>query len=291
MKTFIIYNPIAGNKKSKKKFQKIVNYLEKNNIQFVFFKTKSRGEATKITKKITNNLGEKINLIAAGGDGTLTEVLNGVNDFDNVNLGILPIGSGNDFAKKLKLPQRPIKMIKKIIDGKYEKINFFVINNEIRVFNYVSTGLDIDVLNIYNKMERFKPKNRYKIAFLKSLMKIKWHNFEIEINGKKKKYNGLIATITNGSYYGGGLKIAPHADIKDGVLDAVIIKTMPKTSIPKLLMKFLIGKHIDNKYVETLKITKANIKTDCNAFSYDGEILKNKIIDIAISPIKINIYC
>ncbi|MBE5731246.1 MAG: diacylglycerol kinase family lipid kinase, partial [Clostridiales bacterium] len=110
-----IVNVKSGHGSGEKALTKITDYCNKNNIEYKVHITQEAGHATRLTSELVAN-GSKT-IVAVGGDGTFSEVLNGMTSFDKTSLGFIPSGRGNDFAHALGLPLDPIKALEVIIKG------------------------------------------------------------------------------------------------------------------------------------------------------------------------------
>jgi diacylglycerol kinase family enzyme len=141
----------------------VKNFLNNINFKFSVHETQSEGHAQTITKYLTNK-NEPITIICLGGDGTLSEIINGIQNFDNVTLGVIPSGSGNDFVTATKIPiDDPISALKFVLTTPARKINFINVNNK-KAINIVGFGLDTEVLKFYYKLKGLPNKVRYKLA-------------------------------------------------------------------------------------------------------------------------------
>jgi diacylglycerol kinase family enzyme len=141
----------------------VKNFLNNINFKFQVHETQSEGHAKVITKYLTSK-NEQMTIICLGGDGTLSEIVNGIQNFDNVTLGVIPSGSGNDFVSATKIPvDDPIKALKFALTTQSRKINFMNVN-EHRAINITGFGLDTEVLKLYYKMKFLPNRTRYKIA-------------------------------------------------------------------------------------------------------------------------------
>ncbi|MCQ3915207.1 MAG: hypothetical protein MJ195_00055 [Mycoplasmoidaceae bacterium] len=107
-------------------------------------------------------------IFVIGGDGSVNEVLNGIQNFETTTLGILPFGSGNDFVRVLGMDNPdPIKLVEGYINHpEVKKVDFLLLNDKYRAINEIGLGLSAEVILMRNKMKHFKPKTQYKIATL-----------------------------------------------------------------------------------------------------------------------------
>lgn len=236
-----IANPAAGAEKGKKILKTISSLrkiLNEKNVEYVFHYTEKKGHATTITKDLIAKGVD--NVIVVGGDGTLHEVINGFSDFDRVSLGIIPCGTGNDFASALNLPSNPEEALELILHNEPKYTDFMQMPT-VRGLNIIGAGIDVDVLRRYNKLKR-KTKLGYTTSLVKSLLNFKYIQFDAITPEEKCNYNSFIACIANGYRYGGGIEICPSADPTDNSLDFVAVLAMPKIKLISAFLKLKKGK-------------------------------------------------
>lgn len=290
MLNFII-NPTAGKGKTLKIIDKIKEYCQKNNIEFKYYITDSINDATKITKKIC--IEETGDIVAVGGDGTVNAVLNGMSNFEKVRLGIIPYGTGNDFAKALKIPEKNYVKALEIIQ-KNEPIytDFIELNHNMRVMNITGMGIDVDVLERYKRAKVFKGKFGYYKALIISLFKFKWNKFEIKFDGGEfSKKTAMITAVCNGKFFGGGIQASPESDVADGLLNIIIVNKINRLRIPMALVSLMRGKILKKKYVEHVKCKAVEIKTDAKPIiNVDGELIKSLEFKCNIVQGKLKIF-
>ena len=141
----IISNPISGRKKSNhKRMQAIFDFLDENNVEYKLYESQYYKHPTEIAKEITNE-NESGDIIVIGGDGTFNEVLNGISDFSKWNIGLVPAGSGNDFAKSIGLTTDLIEDLKIILKKEVKPMDYIKVNDKLCV-NVLGTGIDVEVL-------------------------------------------------------------------------------------------------------------------------------------------------
>jgi len=273
-----IVNEHSGNGKGKKAMKKISNYCSANNIAYSVSITKAQGHATALTKELTSNLDENITLVAVGGDGTFSEVLNGIANFEKAALGFIPTGRGNDYARAANLKLKPLNALKDILNGTIVTSDYFMVGNK-RCLNVAGSGLDVAVL------ERVGTK-RGKLSYLKSLIyclrRLKPYSFEIEVNGEIIQEKCVMIGVCNGVAIGGGIKLSPLSKLNDGKLNLMIM--LPPKNLLSALLKFKKGKHMNEYY--TTHIVCDSVRITCPDVVYpiqiDGEIYKNTMLDCSI---------
>ena len=287
----LIVNPIAGGKKGKKllkTLKKIMAHLAERKIEYAVHVAKEHKSSRTKTQELIQN--GATDIIAVGGDGTLHEVINGFSNFEKVNLGIIPCGTGNDFAATINLPKDPIKALGIIIDGTPKYTDFMQMPT-VRGLNVIGMGLDVDVLVKYNKLKK-KTKFGYTSCLIKSLIKFEYSNFEVQIdNGEKKKLRSFVACVCNGHRFGGGIPICPIASPEDNKLDFVAVNEMKRLKIIGAFIKLKSGKIFNLKQTVYDKAENIKIESDkpC-VVNVDGELYENIPFDVQIVSNKLKIY-
>ena len=270
-----IVNPVAGGKKGRKianTIEKIKAYLKKKAIDFSMHFTHRKGGAKELTEEVIKNGATTV--VAVGGDGTLHEVINGFSNFDKVAMGIIPCGTGNDFASALNLPFDVEKALDLIIDGEPKYTDFMQMPT-VRGLNVIGTGIDVDVLKRYSKKKK-KNKLAYTTSLIKTLFKFNYVKFGAEIDGKKEDYTSFIACIANGNRYGGGIPICPPADPTDGQLDFVAIDQIKKLKIIGAFLKLKKGRILTLKQAHHITTKRVEIFPEGDyTVNVDGELYDN----------------
>ena len=276
MKKFhIISNPVAGKKKNKTKntLELIESVFLKNGVDFQTHFSQGQKDATRIVRELT--LAGETEIIAHGGDGTLHEVLNGIAEPARCNIGLIPSGTGNDFAEKIGLPLDPVKATELILNGEAKPTDFLEVGG-VRCMNVAGLGMDVDVLERCQK-GKMKGKMKYLLSLLQSLFAYKGIKVQIESEGVQEERDVLIAAACNGSQFGGGIRICPVADVADGKLDAVIVDCIGgKLKIIKAFMQLMKGKILEYPSAKHFTCDKLKFTpfSPCTV-QLDGELYKD----------------
>ncbi|MBQ7348367.1 MAG: diacylglycerol kinase family lipid kinase [Clostridia bacterium] len=286
----VIVNFSAGGKNGKK-VKKALNIVEKRlkerKIEYNLHFTCYKGHGTVLTRELIEN--GATDIVIMGGDGSLHEVINGFSNFDKVNLGLIPCGTGNDFANALNLPKDPEKAIDLIIDGKPKYTDFMQLPT-VRGMNVVGMGIDVDVLVKYSKLKH-KNKFSYTWCLIKTLCKFDYTNFTATVDGKELKYRSFIAAIANGSMYGGGIPICPIADATDKNLNFLSVKEIKKSKILGALIKLLKGKILSLSQAEHTTCKKVIIQTEKPyVVNVDGELYPDIPFEVEIVSDTLKMY-
>ena len=273
MKIRFIINPIAGKGKQKG----IESEIVKNFNNYDIFYTKKTGDASIISKK-ANSKGINA-VIAIGGDGTLNECMKSLVNTETA-LGVIPCGSGNGFANHIGMKPNIKEAIKQIKYSKIISIDSCTINN-LPFLNIAGIGFDAHIAKLFSKSKK-RGFLKYLQLILKELM-YDPQEYNISYNNNKQKFNAYMISIANASEYGNNIKIAPMANIQDGLLDIVIVKKFPKWEIPFFLYKAYQGKTYLSKHVDIIQTNKMQIHAKNTLIHLDGEPYKTT------NPITINL--
>ena len=285
-----IVNPTAGGKKGKK-IMKIIHVLtkrlEKENVDYTIHIVKElKGSRSKTEELIKNGATD---IISVGGDGTLHEIINGFSNFEKVNLGIIPCGTGNDFARAINLPKNPIQALELILHNKPQYTDYMQMPT-VRGLNIIGTGIDVDVLKRYNALKK-KNKFGYTKCLIKTLIDFEYTNFTVEIDGEKTSFRSFIAGVCNGYRFGGGIPICPIASVTDNVLDFIAVKEIPRIKIIGAFLKLKAGKILKLKQSIYKKIKEIKITSDkLFTVNVDGELYENIPFEVKIVSNTLKIY-
>jgi len=289
MKTIVILNPKASQGKAILMKENILSELSRQGIDFEMHISKSADDIIESSKHYLS-LGFK-NFLGAGGDGTLHYIAQVIAGTD-CNLGIIPIGSGNDIIKTLGISNNIEESIKIIKKGKIKRIDIGFFNDSKYFIGYASSGFDSEVLRFANNTKLpIKGALRYNLSVYKTLITFKPKVFSMEYDGIFRDENMMFSVVSNLKYYGGGMKISPSADPSDGKFDVCLVKAMGKMSFIKAFPKVYAGEHTQIPQVEIFRTQE--IKIDCvNKFEIhgDGEYLGVLPAKLKILPGMLNIF-
>ena len=270
-------------------WEDVKRVLENESIEYKAYETSFRGHATEITRSLTENATEKISIIILGGDGTINEVVNGISDFDKVRLGVIPTGTGNDFARNLGIKGSAEELVQDILKCQNgTKLDVGHVrwsdNQTGRLFN-ISSGLGFDAL-VCKKMLTSKIKKTcnalhlgklsYLITTVQSLFSMKTYGGKVVLGENPEcTYKEIIfSAAMNLRAEGGGVPMAPSSNPCDGKIPFCIAADIPKLILPFYLILLVLGKHENLKCFHTFHDTECHIHTDSPAVLHvDGEYL------------------
>jgi YegS/Rv2252/BmrU family lipid kinase len=276
----IIVNPIGGKGKTLKALEEVENLFKQHGAEYTVHKTEHAGHATEIARELS--LIPNTNIVAMGGDGSFHEVLCGIENFDNVTLGLVACGSGNDFIKKSGHPTKVADAVKVILDGNVSCVDYMELGNQ-RCLNVGGGGMDVDVLLKYEKVKRLKGKAAYYYSLLYTLLHTRFHNLRLTVDGETKDMSVFMIGVGNGGFIGGGIPICPNAVVDDGLLQIGYVSEMKKYKIVGRLLKFLGGKHVGTEWGGELTGKEITIEAlDDSRFELDGEIIPDTTLNIKV---------
>ncbi|MDR0696150.1 MAG: YegS/Rv2252/BmrU family lipid kinase [Christensenellaceae bacterium] len=285
----IVVNPASSSGKSMNTLRTVETILTQKNIPFEVHLSNYAGHTTEIIREL--NKKDECKVIIMGGDGTFSEALTGVTNFDTITFGYIPCGTGNDYARASKLSTDPITALDIILNNNVVFADYIDINNNRRCINCAGAGMDVDVLVRYASIKHFKGKIRYYIALLDTLLHLKFHKIRFTVNGETLEKSVFLLTIANGTCIGGGMPISPESDPFDGYFNLVYVNEIPKRRVLPLLLKFLKGKHLDYPATVTFKAKEILVEVlDTGKIEIDGEVLDDKILDCKLIEGKLKLF-
>ena len=301
---YCIVNPSSRSGKGKSIWNKLEQLFKEANIEYKALYTKGPGHATELVHELTDKSKSDrvlpIRLVVLGGDGSLNEAINGIDDFENTYVGYIPTGSSNDFSRDLSYPKNVSILIKRILEGKVVrtldigKVTYNSMTKPMsrlhddnikssRLFD-VSCGIGFDAgvceealssgtKNFLNKIGLGKL--TYGAIAVRQLLKADKIPCDIIFeDGTTKHFKRfiLIAAMIH-HYEGGGFKFAPKADLCDGKFDIVAAHDMSKYKMFPALPFAFFGHHFWIKGIDHYLVSKITIRTQLPMWVHtDGEV-------------------
>ncbi len=299
MKHIFIINPAAGKVNRTEELRSKIASLGMGK-EVVVHITEGAGEAERIARAEAEK-GEEMRIYACGGDGTANEVLSGIAGYKNCAMGIVPIGSGNDFIRSMNgFKKSDFLDLERMVRGKDKLIDLLECGGRYAM-NIFSVGFDCAVAN---KVEKFKKlplvsgSLAYKMSIIYCLFTERKHKLKVWVDGVRLeaadfKKTTLLAIGGNGQFYGGGIKAAPFSVLDDGLMDFIHVESVSVLRFLSLLGKYIKGEHVNNpkypfvRFKRCKQIRFASEKPmDVN---FDGEIfvMENPVINIIPGSLRI----
>lgn len=300
---FFVLNPTAGRKDGTKTLMQAVDRLLLTE-KYDFALTKCRNDAVGLAEEYIRSHSEDfVRIYACGGDGTLREVAEGMarSGSKNCALGVVPIGSGNDFVKHFRTGETLFHNLRYVTQGEHFPVDLLFVTDEDgnsrACINIMSVGFDAAVakgMEKYKKLPFVGGSAAYNLSLAECLLRKMKNYFTILVDGEpmgdpKKPY--LFAIAANGSYYGGGYNAAPYSDLSDGLMDFVRINTVSRPKFLRLVGKFKQGRHIAEcgDIVMFTRCKKVSILSPMPLdVNLDGEIIPMMNPTVEVVPNRIN---
>lgn len=267
----VLANPTSGRGKGAKVLAQTLERLERDRIQFTVIAASSLKDS--LHELAQKDLTQYQRLLVIGGDGMVHHVINALGNHPKerqLPIGIIPAGTGNDFARALGLDIRnPVRNLDQFFSSDPNRVDLGEVNGT-RFGAICSTGFDSMVNERANGMSWPKGKRKYDIAMLQELPRFKPRRYSITVDGEKFEVSAMLIAVANGSSYGGGMKVCPDAKLTDGLLDVMILHPVPKFEFLRIFPKVYSGAHIHHEQVQIVR--GANISIIGEAITYaDGE--------------------
>lgn len=270
MRPYFIINPVACAGAVNGKFAEAKAVLDEHGEEYEYVYTEHAHESTALAERAYAN-GERM-IVAVGGDGTVNEVVSALYDKADVTMGILPFGTGNDFARALNLPYSPREAAELIVSGKSRMIDVGMANDRPFI-NVGGMGFDVDVvINTEKFKRRFRGMIPYMLGVVQSLLHLKRIKAVITSDGKEENVDMLLCAVANGTHFGGGMAVAPKADVTDGEFDVCMIRSAGLLKLLLLLPAFVKGRHLGNKLVRYYRAKEVKIECEPSPLQLDGEL-------------------
>ena len=215
--------------------------------------------------------------VACGGDGTIQCLANELNSTDKI-IGILPIGSGNDFAKVFGTQLSKLDFLDILVDGTPRKYDLVLVNKDACFINTYGIGFDAVANEIASRINIPIGKFKYFYAALCSLINLSAFELSLIVDGKSlQKYTSYMAVITNGRWEGGSFFISPDSSPVDGVIELTIITSTKKYALLKQIIRLILNLKLDSKDIKRLSFKSAVILLNNAQIAHsDGEVIHPK---------------
>lgn len=304
MRHIFVINPKAGKEKNRERLEaQILAAGEKLNKKVEIYETTAAGDGEDFVRRTSaaKDPDEKIRFYACGGDGAVHEIFNGAYGFENVEVGVVPLGTGNDYIRNYGTADQFLNIEAQLmgeavdsdviryvesLDGKTVEPRYCA--------NMFNIGFDCNVVDMTATAKKWPLINgslAYLISVFIMLIKKKGANLRVEFeDGEVFDGKLLLMAIANGCYCGGGWKSNPTASLDDGIMDIGLIRDIPRRQFPALLPKYQKGTHFDYKRIDEILIYKKSGKLTVTAngehmrLCTDGEITDADKVTFEVVP-------
>ena len=267
----VIANPAAARGRATRLAAAASRYLRERGIAAELRVSEGRGHACELAgKAIAQGAGR---IVVCGGDGTLNEILPAVAG-SGAAVGLLPCGTANDFARALGIPRRPRQALRNLVEGREVRVDLGVCGD--RYFCTVAAcGFDAEVSEMMREGPRLPGTAGYLRAALGHLFRFEPAKVSATGDFGRLEAEVLLVAAAVTRSYGGGMRIAPHADPADGKFDVVIVGSVPRRTVVAMLPRLFRGGHTRHPAVRIERSSFLEIETEGGArpLYADGEPL------------------
>lgn len=268
----IIYNPTSGREIFKKHLAQVLQKFEQAGYETSTHATTCAGDATHAAKEAA--LREFDLIIAAGGDGTINEVVNGLAPLDNrPTLGVIPVGTTNDFARALGIPREDIlKAADTVINGVARPIDIGQVNGQYFI-NIAGGGRLTELTyDVPSKLKTMLGQLAYYLKGMEMLPSLRPTEVEIEYDGKLFQGEIMLFLVTLTNSVGGFEKLAPDSSLNDGMFDLMILKKANLAEFIRVATMALRGEHINDQHIIYTKANRVKVNvSEKMQLNLDGE--------------------
>jgi diacylglycerol kinase (ATP) len=276
----LIVNPTAGAGKTARKWPGIKDLLRNSGLDFEYTMTQASGDAIDLAKSAAKS-GCKM-VVSVGGDGTISEVVQGLyqaNCLKDIMLGIISSGTGADYIRTAGIPRSHPEACQLLLKPKTRPVDVGVIeftNGKKRLFiNFAGLGFATDVVRATNqKHKAMGAMPAYLVGLLCTL--VTYQNKEVSITIGKHTEDRKVVTVLvcNGKYAGGGMMTTPNADLADGLFDVLIVDDMTKPDLICSVPRIYKGTHLTHPKVLVKRVENIEISSKAKIYiQADGDLI------------------
>lgn len=226
-------------------------------------------------------------VVCVGGDGTLNEAASALVN-TSTRLGVVPIGSGNGFARHIGMSLKPTVATQQLMNSTTLPIDVCYVNKK-PFFNVAGVGFDALVAHDFSTRNT-RGFSSYLASVLKFWFSVGNTSYKLTLDGHKVKTKALMISFANGSQFGNNATIAPNASLNDGLMRVCILKKFPFYKGPLLTYKLFSGNIPSSKYLKIFTVKKVTVKRKRKKIHLDGEpFMLSKKLKIKVVPSSLNI--
>lgn len=288
----VILNPYANRWHAGEKVALVQAAFTAASLDVDIYQTQGPREGTAVAREAAAHYDA---VIAAGGDGTINEVINGIiqaaGEGVTVPFGVMPIGTANDLADTIPLPRDLPQAARVIADGRTRQIDAARVNEHFFV-NNCAIGMEPLVTLENTRIKRLSGNARYLVALIRALAKLRAWQMDIQFDADPFSGPALLLSVCNGPRTGGIFQMAPGALFDDGYFDYIFAPALPTRTVLALLPRLLKGTHVHHPKVTHGRARRITISCQPGTpIHADGELIAEAAttIDYELLPGKLTL--
>ncbi|HEX6506553.1 MAG TPA: diacylglycerol kinase family protein [Chloroflexota bacterium] len=272
-------NPAAGGGRAIRAWRAAARGLAAQDYAVTVYTTTARGEGADFARQAVDR--GYTTVVAVGGDGTIHEVVNGLSADgalrDDVRLAVVPAGTGMDFRRNLGLRRGVQAAVARLLRGEERRVDVGLITaGEPRLFvNFAEVGMGASVVARETRFSTLWPgRASFFLAGIAAAARERPMYGVLQVDGRTVYAGRLVSlVIANGSYFAGGIKIAPPARVDDGELDIVLLGDLTRIELVSQFWKVYPGTHLRNPQVHWMRGREVSFESTASAYiDLDGEL-------------------
>ncbi|KPL07460.1 hypothetical protein AMJ85_09505 [candidate division BRC1 bacterium SM23_51] len=283
-----IVNPKAGRGRVRRLIATLEQAVRDQKLDYRLVVTERPGHATELARSaVAQGAGA---VVAVGGDGTVNEVLNGLDG--ETALGIVPVGAGNDIARNIGLPVDDWRAVLRIIAaGQVVRADVGRCGDR-RFLSVAGTGLDSRVAMTFNRLPvRLRYRSAYAAFVFTHLLTGRPSTFRLVVDGETIERDGWLVAVANTECYGGGMRVAPHARPDDGRLHVCLVSDGPRMEFARAFPLVYRGDHLSHPMVHSFEAKAIDLSSSrASPVTTDGEHIGWLPASITVEPQAVAIF-
>lgn len=282
MEVALVVNPTSGRGKAGRILPQVEERLRAAGATVEVLRSKSAGHATELAREAARRHGT---VVAMGGDGLVHSVANGLVGTPAA-MGIVPTGSGNDFAVHLGYPRRdPLRAAASLLHGTVRAVDVGRVAAGPAFVCVASAGFDSEANREANRIRWARGTAVYVLAVFRVLSRFRPARFRLTIDGEVVDLDGMFVAVGNANAYGGGMRVAPGAVLDDGLFDVVLVGAMGRGTLLAQFPRIFRGTHVSHPAVQVRRAREVRIEADRPFYLYaDGEEIAPLPATLSIEP-------
>lgn len=296
MKHVFIINPKAGKRDQTTRILAMAEQLRRlHSLECTCMLTDRPGGATDMARRLAET-GEPCRLYACGGDGTISEVANGIAGFANAAMTCIPAGTGNDFLKNFGADAEKFTDAENLWDGEAFPLDLIDCNGRY-CLTIACNGIDARVaesVHQYSGSPLLNGRGSYLVSVgVNFLFRPIGRRWTVHLDDEVLEDDFALVSMCNGRHYGGGSTPVPEARMDDGVLHTVLVKNVPKTAFARLFPAYSAGrwKDLPESLIRVSTAREVRIQSDTDIVTcLDGECFRSRDVRMRLADKKLNFF-
>lgn len=279
----VVSNPTSGRYGVTEHGMVVAKHLSNQGFRCITLECRSNSDFRVNFSELLRRNRPRRGVIIIGGDGTVHQTVNIMYELDaSIPFGIIPLGTGNDFAMQCGLLNIEMDGLLEIYT-KTPPVEIDVIKADHRIcLQIMSTGFDAEVSERSRSLPAFLKNLRYLIALLIELSRLMVVRYEIEIDGVQVAKEALMVSCANGRNYGGGMLLSPSSNHQDGIFELVVLHPVSRLELLRVFPKIFTGGHISHPAFEIIPFRHLRLRADTIGQG-DGEGMFNRPLNVSLS--------